>query len=142
MNLNPWNWKSWIRICRMETHYLYLVYIYANWRTFLIFVWQSTSVFCIQRKGHLNLKFTKTLIFKNSNENIGRLSALNIFIDMIWQFTLFKPGEGGQITTQRISAFLTPGFKKLSIRNFRAKILTEFLLPFWKINVFISSFWV
>ena len=30
-------------------------------------------------------EFMKTLIFQNSNENIVRISALKVFIDIIWQ---------------------------------------------------------
>ena len=105
MNFNPWNWKSWIRICRIETHYLYLVYIYADWRTFLILVWQLTSVFCIQRKGHLNSEWIyEDIDFQKQqrkywkdfcHENFDRHN----FAD---QLNLFKPGGGPIITHPRI----------------------------------------
>ena len=117
MNLNPWNWKSWIRICRMETHYLYLVYIYANWRTFLIFVWQSTSVFCIQCKGHLNSEWIyEDIDCQKQQRKYWKDICPESFHrhNLADQLTLFKPAGGRQIITQRITVFLTLGFKKLS----------------------------
>ena len=78
----------------------------------------------------------KTSIFQNSNENMVRISGLELFVaflglpvGFLFMILLTKSPE---------SPKKLPGSPQEATKNFRGEILTIFLLPFWKINVLIN----
>ena len=91
----------------------------------------------------------KTSIFKNSNKNIVRISALKYFVAS-WGLPGRLLGVSGDLVCNIINKEAnrkpTRSPKKLpessqeATKNFRADILTIFLLLIWKIDVFINLF--
>jgi hypothetical protein len=87
----------------------------------------------------------KTSIFKNSNKNIVRISALKYFVAS-WGLPGRLLGVSGDLVCNIINKEAnrkpTRSPKKLpgSYKTFRAEILTIFFMLFWKIDVLINLY--